>query len=231
MLAPSTTLQCTKTLVSFWTMRVFFGYDNIHKCYKCLLPSTGCVYISRDVTFDENVFPFPQMRSRTSPKLSYDQLLLHPCFLLLLSRYTVWKMWVIILIMIMWLMSKLMSHLCSLLILYRSMKHRILHSPVRAHRGRLRYHPCRPLLLVAFTLMAKLLVLYRRQVLLLWNYLNNITCTHVGQIIYIHPRCVMMVRFCTTKMFVQWWWLNRQIMLRHSRIVIGKWLWIKSIIL
>jgi histone deacetylase 1/2 len=34
----------------------FLGYSNLHKGFKCLDISTGRVYISRDVVFDENVF-------------------------------------------------------------------------------------------------------------------------------------------------------------------------------
>jgi hypothetical protein len=37
---------------------VFLGYSAQHKGYKCLHIPTNCVYISRDVVFDENVFPF-----------------------------------------------------------------------------------------------------------------------------------------------------------------------------
>lgn len=37
---------------------VFIGYSTLHKGYKCLDPKEGRVYISRDVVFDEKVFPF-----------------------------------------------------------------------------------------------------------------------------------------------------------------------------
>ena len=42
---------------------VFLGYSSLHKGYKCLHVPTNRVYISRDVVFDETVFPF----SHTSP--------------------------------------------------------------------------------------------------------------------------------------------------------------------
>jgi hypothetical protein len=37
---------------------VFIGYSSLHKGYKCLDIDTGRVYISRDVIFDEAIFPF-----------------------------------------------------------------------------------------------------------------------------------------------------------------------------
>jgi histone deacetylase 1/2 len=42
---------------------VFLGYSPLHKGYKCLHVPSNRVYISRDVIFDENVFPF----SHSSP--------------------------------------------------------------------------------------------------------------------------------------------------------------------
>jgi hypothetical protein len=45
---------------------VFIGYSSLHKGYKCLDIDSGRVYISRDVIFDERVFPF----SKTKHSLS-----------------------------------------------------------------------------------------------------------------------------------------------------------------
>lgn len=36
----------------------FIGYSALYKGFKCLEPTTGRVYISRDVVFDEALFPF-----------------------------------------------------------------------------------------------------------------------------------------------------------------------------
>ena len=40
---------------------VFLGYSSLHKGYKCLHVPTNRVYISRDVVFDEHVFPFANL--------------------------------------------------------------------------------------------------------------------------------------------------------------------------
>jgi hypothetical protein len=40
------------------TQCVFLGYSSMHKGYKCLDRATGRIYISRDVIFDETLFPF-----------------------------------------------------------------------------------------------------------------------------------------------------------------------------
>jgi histone deacetylase 1/2 len=37
---------------------VFLGDSSIHKGYKCLHIPTNRIYISRDIMFDEHVFPF-----------------------------------------------------------------------------------------------------------------------------------------------------------------------------
>lgn len=40
---------------------MFVGYTNSHKGFKCLDPSEGRIYISRDVVFDESIFPFASL--------------------------------------------------------------------------------------------------------------------------------------------------------------------------
>jgi hypothetical protein len=57
---------------------MFLGYNNMHKGYKCLDVKEGRVYISRDVVFDENVFPFTDLHPNTSALLRSEILLLPP---------------------------------------------------------------------------------------------------------------------------------------------------------
>lgn len=63
----------------------FFGYNNLHKGYKCLDISTGRVYISRDVVFDEQVFPFSTLHANAGAQLRAEINLLSPD---LLSTHT-----------------------------------------------------------------------------------------------------------------------------------------------
>ena len=48
---------------------VFLGYSSLHKGYKCLHVPTNRVYISRDVVFDEQVFPFAKLPVSTAEPL------------------------------------------------------------------------------------------------------------------------------------------------------------------
>jgi hypothetical protein len=50
----------------------------MHKGFKCLSLSTSWVYISSDVVFDENIFPFPKLQSNASPRWRSEILLLPP---------------------------------------------------------------------------------------------------------------------------------------------------------
>ena len=55
---------------------VFIGYSPQHKGVKCLDVSTGRVYISRDVVFDETVFPFRDLHPNAGALLQKEILLL-----------------------------------------------------------------------------------------------------------------------------------------------------------
>ena len=47
----------------------------MHKGYKCLEPSTGRVYISRDVVFYESFFPFSELHPNARALLQKEVLL------------------------------------------------------------------------------------------------------------------------------------------------------------
>jgi transposase InsO family protein len=51
----------TKKLAFRSKQCVFLGYSHMHKGFKCLDPKEGRVYVSRDVVFDESVFPFASL--------------------------------------------------------------------------------------------------------------------------------------------------------------------------
>jgi hypothetical protein len=57
---------------------VFLGYSNQHKGYECLELTSGHVYISCDVIFDETIFPFAILHPNTDALLKAKILLLHP---------------------------------------------------------------------------------------------------------------------------------------------------------
>jgi hypothetical protein len=54
---------------------VFLGYSPLHKGYKCLHIPTNRVYISRDVVFDEHVFPYATITPQ-APRLIAEHTLL-----------------------------------------------------------------------------------------------------------------------------------------------------------
>jgi hypothetical protein len=69
--------------LDFWSKQcAFLGYNNLHKAYKCLDISTGRLYISRDIVFDETVFPFAALHSNAGAWLHAEidlfPLSLHP---------------------------------------------------------------------------------------------------------------------------------------------------------
>lgn len=55
---------------------VFLGYSNMHKGFKCLDPAEGRIYISSDVVFDENIFPFATLHPNAGERLKAEIALL-----------------------------------------------------------------------------------------------------------------------------------------------------------
>jgi hypothetical protein len=55
---------------------VFLGYSNLHKGFKFLDVAGGRGYISRDVVFDETVYPFTKLNPNASTRLRSEILLL-----------------------------------------------------------------------------------------------------------------------------------------------------------
>jgi hypothetical protein len=60
---------------------VFLGYSPRHKGVKCLEVATGRVYASRDVVFDDAVFPFQNLHPNVGALLRNEILLLDPSLL------------------------------------------------------------------------------------------------------------------------------------------------------
>jgi histone deacetylase 1/2 len=72
--------------LSFRTKQcVFLGYSSSHKGYKCFDRSTGRIYLSRDVVFDESLFPFSHISNseEQTPQNSH-----HPTILPTLAKAT-----------------------------------------------------------------------------------------------------------------------------------------------
>jgi hypothetical protein len=64
--------------LAFRSMRcAFLGYSSLHKGFKCLDINTGRVYISRDVIFDEDIFPFASLHENAGARLRHEISLLH----------------------------------------------------------------------------------------------------------------------------------------------------------
>jgi hypothetical protein len=50
----------------------FIGYSSLHKGYRCLDISTGHIYISHEIVFDETVFPFASLHSNAGARLRQE---------------------------------------------------------------------------------------------------------------------------------------------------------------
>jgi hypothetical protein len=73
-----TSSRITLERLPFNQTSVFLGYSSSYKDYKCLDVSTGRVYISRDIVFDEGVFPFANLHPNAGAQLCVEISLLPP---------------------------------------------------------------------------------------------------------------------------------------------------------
>jgi hypothetical protein len=71
----------TRKLAFYSTQCIILGYSPRHKGLKCLEVSSGRVYISRDVVFDEAVFSFKLLHPNAGALLRQEILLLPPTLL------------------------------------------------------------------------------------------------------------------------------------------------------
>jgi hypothetical protein len=62
----------TKKLKFRSKLCVFLGYSSLHKGFKCLDIPTGRVYVSRDVVFDEELFPFASLHTNVGARLQHE---------------------------------------------------------------------------------------------------------------------------------------------------------------
>jgi histone deacetylase 1/2 len=72
---PNTSATITHKLQPRSLPCVFIGYAPEHKGYRCLDRTTGRVYTSRHVTFDENSFPFAATHHPTPDDFPFDMFL------------------------------------------------------------------------------------------------------------------------------------------------------------
>jgi histone deacetylase 1/2 len=62
-----------KHKLNYWSKQcAFLGYSNLHIGYRCPDISTGRIYISRDIVFDETIFPFASMHSNAGARLRHE---------------------------------------------------------------------------------------------------------------------------------------------------------------
>jgi histone deacetylase 1/2 len=88
---------------------VFLGYSNMHKGFKCLEISSGRVYVSRDVVFDETEFPFSKLHSNAGHTSGKKFLFFLLIFLIPPSRNNMVIMWLIYLTILMHLVKILIK--------------------------------------------------------------------------------------------------------------------------